>query len=230
MSAALRDRPSVTNRIVQSSSPGPRASRPIGRMLGRPAAVEVAMWRRRAAPARPGHRGRRDGARRQSPSRAPATVHPCRRCDMLRRRRSERRSPVSPRLILPAFGCSGGTSFAGSSWHRRWARGGSARGRTRQGVRVAVVPREGTKIHDVIKMLSRDGGATIDCCDGLAIAYHPRGAHWPSQTWVCHRTIAERRRRVLRLPLDAAEPAGSLNTEDAADRPQETTRGKRWRR
>src|SRR5271165_4945205 len=42
MSAALRDRPSVTNRIVQSSSPGPRGSRPIGRMLGRPAAVEVA--------------------------------------------------------------------------------------------------------------------------------------------------------------------------------------------
>ena len=102
--------------------------------------------------------------------------------------RSARRSPVSPRLILPAFGCSGGTSFAGSSWHRRWARGGSARGRTRQGFRVAVVPREGTKIHDVIKMLSRDGGATIDCCDGLAIAYHPRGAHWPSQTWVIERS------------------------------------------
>ena len=127
---------------------------------------------------------------------------------MLRRRRSARRSPVSPRLILPAFGCSGGTSFAGSSWHRRWARGGSARGRTRQGVRVAVVPREGAKIHDVIKMLSRDGGATIDCCDGLAIAYHPRGAHWPSQTWVSNDRGAE-----------TAGPPPRFARRSCADRP-----------
>ena len=42
-----------------------------------------------------------------------------------------------------------------------------------------VVPREGTKIHDVIKMLSRDGGATI-------------GALTAAMRWLPHTTRAAR--------------------------------------
>src|SRR5271169_3185143 len=48
MSAALRERPSVMNRIIHSSSPGSFGSRPIGRSFASPGATAVANQQERA--------------------------------------------------------------------------------------------------------------------------------------------------------------------------------------